>query len=124
MCVYIYRDVLKCVMTHQFFVCHALYLQFENSNDRSKPFKMFFIFKSPCIPNFTFFRNFLLFYRMDERCINPMIAGTSYLLIFHPSDKIVKNFEKNVKFDLHGDFIMKNKLNGSDRSFELSNWRY
>ena len=85
--------MLKCVMTHQFFMCHAPYLQFESSNDRSEPFKMFFIFKSPCRPNFTFYQNFLLFYRMDKRCINPMIAGASYLLIFHLFDKIVKNFE-------------------------------
>ena len=38
--------------------------------------------------------------------------------------KIVKNFKKNVNFGLQGDFIMEINFNCSDRSFELSNWRY
>ena len=35
-----------------------------------------------------------------------------------------KNFLKNVKFGLQGDFNMEINFNGSDRLFELSNWRY
>ena len=37
--------------------------------------------------------------------------------------KIVKNFKKNIKFGLQGDFYMEIMFNGSDRSFELLNYR-
>ena len=40
-------------------------------------------------------------------------------MILKNSEKIGKNFQKNVKFGLQAHFNMKNTLDGSNRLFEL-----
>ena len=45
-------------------------------------------------------------------------------LIFYLSKKIVKKFQKNVKFGLQTNINMENKMNGLDRPFEFSKLKY
>ena len=70
-----------------------------------------------------YFLNFFTIFKRLDKFVNLITSEPSNMTIFNISEKIVKNFKKNVKFGLQRDFNIEIMFNGSDRSFELFNWR-
>ena len=101
---------------------------FQNPNGRSEPFILFSILICAWRPNFTFFFEFFYYLlsilqncwsnggctKQWNRWINNFVK---YLI---NSKKILKN----VKFGLQAHINMENKINGSDRPFEFSNFKF
>ena len=61
---------------------------------------------------------YYLFRIFQNQCFSENY-GPSKTVIFKNSKKIVKNFQKNIKFGLQAQFNMDINLNGLDRRFEL-----
>jgi hypothetical protein len=66
--------------------------------------------KSSWRPNFTFFRIFLLFFKIVRKLFDLIIMSHSQRVIFLAILKNNKKILKNIKFDLQLDFHIKNIL--------------
>jgi hypothetical protein len=92
-------------------------IKFQVKNDRSEPFNLLFISNSCRKSNFIFFWNFFANFLGPKKVAWFENFGSSNSDDFLPTQKIVNNLKKYIKFCLLKEFDMENKLNGSNWSF-------
>ena len=112
---------LQCIAS---FVHWTINHRIQSPNNRSKLFILFSILMCLETKFYIFWKLFTIFLDLLKIAVFQTNLDHKKTTIFNKSKKIVKKFQKNVKFGLQTHINIENKMNGSDRLLEFWKLKY